>query len=128
MRNEYKVMTLRLKLLWFPTYKDYLKSDLWEKNKTKFKNCPHMKKHIARNWWCCEFCLGKWMLSVHHWTYKRLGAEYMYDLSLICDICHERVHKWCDTWENLWRASKLLRRATKRWNIKRILRKTDSSG
>ena len=114
MKPEYEVMASRLKLLGFQSYKDYLKSDLWEKNKTKFKNCPHMRKHIAKNGWCCEFCLQKGMLSVHHWTYKRLGAEYMYDLSLICTPCHEKIHNWQRPWDSLWRASKLMRRWTKR--------------
>jgi len=108
-QTEYTKMKSRLAEFWFKTYNEYLHSELWEQNKAKFKNCTHMRKHIAKHWYCCEFCLGNWVLHVHHWTYKRLCEEYMYDLSLICADCHNKVHN--TDRGTLWRTTKLVRRA-----------------
>jgi uroporphyrinogen-III synthase len=80
--EEIVIMNKRLFELGFASFKDYLASDLWRKN-----------RKIAYVGQCtCEACRRKGSLQVHHKTYKNLGAERKKDLSLMCDECHREVH------------------------------------
>ena len=41
----------------------------------------------------CDTCGASEYLHVHHLNYKRLGAELMSDLQVLCRPCHELVHE-----------------------------------
>ena len=49
-------------------------------------------KVIKRAGGICEGCLEASATQVHHLTYQHFGAELMYELVAICDLCHETEH------------------------------------
>ena len=68
-------------------YKEYLKSAHWfnmRKSKIKWHGCKAN----------CAVC-GKESSNVqlHHISYKHLGNERQSDLVVLCEECHEKVHK-----------------------------------
>lgn len=65
------------------TYTDYLKSVLWK----RFRSWAI--EFYGRR---CEFCGSENGLSVHHWTYKRLGRERIDDVGVYCRECHKLIH------------------------------------
>lgn len=92
------------------TYAEYLDSEHWRNTRQRFWRS---KLHNG----VCYVCGGKDSLQVHHKSYKRLGAEPLIHLCLLCDGCHKATHeldrnrgKGC-----LWGAARRLRR-----NLKRI--------
>lgn len=42
----------------------------------------------------CELCGQSFLvlLDVHHRTYRRLGAELLEDVMVLCRDCHDRIH------------------------------------
>lgn len=65
-------------------YKEYLQSDEWRLKRNKLLNHRGYK---------CENCSSKKNLQIHHLTYERLGFELDNDLVILCQKCHESVHK-----------------------------------
>lgn len=64
-------------------YDDYLRSPAWAHTRRRYRdNCP----------WVC-LCGSDKRLQLHHKTYKRLGAERLSDLQVLCDRCHSLVHQ-----------------------------------
>lgn len=64
-------------------YKEYLKSSWWKERRTsKIKSIGH-----------CEVCDCTDCLVVHHLNYSNLGCEKDKDLSVLCSMCHKRLHK-----------------------------------
>lgn len=74
------------------SYKDYLKSQHWNKTKKRFVNKPSHKY--------CYVCLSEDNLHVHHKSYKNkngdsiLGNEYGGQLVRLCSDCHNLWHKY----------------------------------
>jgi hypothetical protein len=57
---------------------------------------------------CCDHCKHRdRRLQLHHKTYKRVGAEYLRDLCMVCGECHKRIHDLENTGgKDLWRSTK----------------------
>jgi 5-methylcytosine-specific restriction endonuclease McrA len=64
-------------------YGDYLRSDHWQDTR---------RRVLQRANGFCEGCLQRHATQVHHLTYAHIGAEFLWELVAICDICHSRVH------------------------------------
>ena len=64
-------------------YKKYLRSHHW-------LDLRAAKLHEVNDQ--CERCRRRSNLQVHHATYKRLGAEKLTDLVVLCERCHEKEH------------------------------------
>lgn len=78
----------RMHLLGFRVYVDYLASPHWQDVRTRWKAA-----NMFKGWVCHSFgCDSKEGLSLHHWTYERLGREELSDLILVCTACHKRIH------------------------------------
>jgi 5-methylcytosine-specific restriction endonuclease McrA len=78
--------------LGFNSYSEYLSSNHWRELRTRF----YLSKLVNRinGCICCTYCSKSGIkLNLHHRTYKRLGKERLNDLVLICDDCHDRIHK-----------------------------------
>lgn len=63
---------------------EYLKSSKW-------KMLKMLKLSKTNN--KCESCGSTHNLHLHHNTYKRLGDEKLSDLNILCDKCHNKLHK-----------------------------------
>lgn len=98
---------IRLQELGHATYGDYLRSEHWADVKRRFW-ASRLAKH-------CLGCGATSGLVLHHRTYKRLGAEHLGDLVLVCRDCHQDIHNIEDADSiNLWGATnKALRRKRK---------------
>ena len=68
---------------WNIKYKKYLKSEKWNKIKTRIHKLRGGK---------CERCNSKHQLQVHHKHYKNVFKEKMQDLELLCRKCHRSEH------------------------------------
>jgi hypothetical protein len=66
-------------------YVAYLSTEYWQRKRAEvldtYKGCV-----------LCGTSSGK--IDTHHRTYATLGRERMWDLSLLCDSCHFRVHRF----------------------------------
>lgn len=62
----------------------YLQSAEW-------KALKQQRLALANN--ACEHCGCKSNLHLHHVTYKRLGAEELSDLRIVCFSCHNKIHE-----------------------------------
>jgi 5-methylcytosine-specific restriction endonuclease McrA len=84
----------RLKTLGFKTYREYLGSRHWSDFKKRFYTEGRVVKKMMKKYGrrVCQSCGSSDRLEVHHWTYKRLGGEFLGDVKLICRECHEAVH------------------------------------
>jgi len=66
-------------------YATYLTTEYWSRKRAE----------VLDSYKCCVLCAtrdGK--LDTHHRTYTTLGQEKIWDLSLLCDSCHFRVHRF----------------------------------
>ncbi len=61
-------------------YAEYLKSEHWQKMR---------REALERAGYRCQICNGGFRLEVHHRSYERLGKEHPYDLTVLCNRCHE---------------------------------------
>jgi len=68
---------------WWSVYSAYLKSPEWQQLRTLV---------LERADGICEDCRDAPATSVHHLTYRRVGAERVADLIAICAGCHEEHH------------------------------------
>jgi len=68
---------------WFEIYNEYLKSPKW----ADIRRLVHLRSSGR-----CEGCMIRPGTQVHHHTYERVGNELLFDLSHVCDSCHERAH------------------------------------
>jgi len=69
----------------YNSYEEYTQSEHRQEVRKKFFRSKLWKGK-------CE-CYGKRKpVQLHHKTYKRLGREYLRDLSALCYDCHEAVH------------------------------------
>ena len=101
----------RLEKLGYSSYREYLSSDHWQGFRNKFLSWFRNRNNGEL---FCEYCSAHdTILNVHHRTYKRLGAERIGDMVLLCRNCHEKVHKLKFSQNkkklNLWQATKITR-------------------
>jgi hypothetical protein len=97
----------RLQEIGFGSYQAYLASQHWADLKSRFyasKLCSRSERGRP----CCVACRRDDVrLSVHHRTYRRLGREWLMDLMVVCDSCHDTCHAATREFGwNLWGASK----------------------
>jgi 5-methylcytosine-specific restriction endonuclease McrA len=64
-------------------YAQYMASYTWEKRRLTFL------KQYGR---VCAACGSKQSITVHHMSYKHLGAELDGELAVLCKGCHEEFH------------------------------------
>ncbi len=64
-------------------YKEYLQSLEWDAKR---------RRVLRRAGGLCEGCLERPATQVHHHNYQNLGSEFMWQLSAVCNECHERLH------------------------------------
>jgi len=85
----------RLKLLGFANYREYLDSEHWQEFRKKFFSKSAVCKNLRSKFGelRCQFCHKSAVLHLHHRTYKRLGAEHLSDVVLICADCHQKSHE-----------------------------------
>ena len=69
-------------------YQEYLGSRHWKK--TRADALEHF------DFECC-LCESDRRLETHHWTYKRVWAEQISDLAVVCELCHRLIHMALDT-------------------------------
>jgi hypothetical protein len=66
-------------------YSCYLETEYWQRRRCEvfevYKSCV-----------LCATATGK--LDTHHRTYLTLGKEKIWDLSLLCDSCHFKAHRF----------------------------------
>jgi hypothetical protein len=68
------------------SYEDYIKSDLWRARRHRF---------LQERERACEICEAtEGPMILHHLFYDRLGAELDSDLVMVCNGCHNLVHRW----------------------------------
>jgi 5-methylcytosine-specific restriction endonuclease McrA len=121
----------RVRKLGYASYRDYLKSEHWQSFRKKFfasiKARQMREKYGGLR---CEFCEASGILHLHHRTYKRLGKEWLGDVVLICENCHNLVHsKARQPKVTLWRATKKIRRyVTKKTKRKAKKKKETDAG
>jgi len=109
-----KSLPKRLRLLGYKTYSEYLKSDHWQELRKRFFRESKRAKRMMKKYgfYVCEFCRQSKKVNLHHATYKRLGKEHLGDLHLICDDCHELIHKNSNG-KGIWRLTFEVRRFRK---------------
>ena len=66
-----------------PTYREYLKSDVWKKKREKV---------LKRDKYRCVHC-GNKATEVHHKVYTIWGKEKLKHLESICHTCHMNLHE-----------------------------------
>lgn len=86
-------------------YKKYINSSRW-KNKSRIIKEEHP---------FCYCCGSVKRLAVHHICYHNLGCESDWDLKVLCDICHKKVHftntgKFINTYPRTYKRVKGLKR------------------
>jgi 5-methylcytosine-specific restriction endonuclease McrA len=69
---------------WWDQYRAYMESPEW-----------HKKRYMAleRDQFLCQGCRTQRATEVHHFHYKRLGRELLFDLVSLCGACHEIAHE-----------------------------------
>ena len=69
-------------------YKEYIQSPEWAERRTRFFRSGMPSDH-------CTACglPRESGFHLHHRTYKRLGAEHLGDLILLCPRCHSELHR-----------------------------------
>ncbi len=73
----------RLSPLGFTNYAEYLASEHWQDVRRLYRESDRPQR--------CR--CGARGAHLHHLTYERLGAELLTDLLLLCQPCHERIHR-----------------------------------
>jgi hypothetical protein len=63
-------------------YKTYIISEEWRQKSLA------IRKRVGK----CQMCGARSFLSAHHNTYKTLGEEDEYDITVLCDGCHKLFH------------------------------------
>lgn len=86
--NGTSSLSARMLALGVKKYADYLATAHWLDVKARWK-----ASSLFRGWVCSSNgCDSRKGLSLHHWTYERVGNEELTDLVLVCEDCHKRIH------------------------------------
>ena len=64
-------------------YHEYLESAKWQRKR---------KAAIQQAGGRCQLCNSREGLQVHHRTYERVGNESSTDLTVLCQLCHQKFH------------------------------------
>lgn len=98
----------KLVAMGFLAYSDYLRSPHWTNLRKRFFASKLVRRSIDGRALCtaCGNQIGP--LSLHHKSYKRFGAEWLMDLVLLCQPCHELAHAAHreNKRDGLWRVTK----------------------
>ena len=81
--KAYRVLEEQRNTVWRDNYNDYMQSPEWREKR---------KKVLQRDQYLCQGCLRERATQVHHLTYDHLGNEPLFELTSICDSCHEQCH------------------------------------
>ncbi len=65
-------------------YAAYLQTDHWKGVRLRV---------LVRDRNICQGCLSEPATQVHHLTYAHRGDELLFELTSLCDSCHERAHQ-----------------------------------
>ena len=65
------------------SYNNYLHSERWKKKRYKV---------LKRDNFQCANCHSKYILQIHHLTYKNIFREPLCDLIALCKDCHTKHH------------------------------------
>lgn len=68
---------------WWREYNEYLSSPEW-----------HRKRALVfeRDNYLCQGCYSNSAELVHHLSYKHVGEEFLFELTSMCELCHDRIH------------------------------------
>lgn len=87
--NGTSSLSARMLSLGYRKYADYLLTAHWFDVKARWK-----ASNMFKGWSCHSIgCDSRVGLSLHHWTYERVGREELSDLILVCRECHQRIHR-----------------------------------
>jgi hypothetical protein len=117
MEKNMNTFFIRLKLLGYKTYDDYLKSKHWKEIKEQYKDSDFPKE--------CLVCKDK-KYYLHHRSYVRLGDESLYDFIPLCRSCHYKVHQYLKEYKMEISAShKAIKKVFKlnKWQVREIFKK-----
>ena len=85
-------------------YRAYMQSKAWQAVRKRFFQSDLPK--------CCYACKTAWQpgFHLHHRTYANLGNEKLTDLVIVCQTCHDGIHKQQRaTGESIWTATEYYR-------------------
>lgn len=79
----------------YRSYVEYLESPHWKMFKNRWHKYSFAAQEMRRldGHETCYGCRGTNHLALHHRTYAHLGKETQYDVILLCDGCHKKMHK-----------------------------------
>jgi len=78
----YENRYLKQKLDWLKKNNDYYNSEAWKNKRLQV---------LQRDNYICQCCLNNKATQVHHISYKHFGDEYLFELTSICNNCHEEL-------------------------------------
>lgn len=102
-----------VKRLGYNSYKSYLASSHWADVKLRFFKSKLIKRDSLKNPICTFCCRNDLSLHLHHKTYNSIGKEKLWQLVLVCELCHALIHTIADKqklpiWTATKRAAKLI--------------------
>lgn len=68
---------------WQAWYNEYLNSPAWAQRRIEV---------LRRDQRICQGCRKRKATEVHHLTYAHVGNEFLFELTSLCSVCHERIH------------------------------------
>lgn len=100
-------LDIKVQKLGYKDYKHYLRSSHWKDVKLRYLKSKLVKRDVS-GLPKCEACERMDLkFNLHHRTYKRLGKEWLMDLSLLCELCHSEAHEYFkNNSVSLWTATK----------------------
>jgi 5-methylcytosine-specific restriction endonuclease McrA len=69
---------------WWVRYEEYLSTPEWKDMRIRV---------LARDRQLCQGCLSATATEVHHLSYEHVTAEFAFELTSLCEPCHERMHQ-----------------------------------
>lgn len=96
-----------VKRLGYMSYKKYLVSPHWADVKQRFFKSKLVKRNSLEIL-ICTFCSRHDLpLHLHHKTYNSIGKEKLWQLVLVCELCHALIHSIADKQKlSIWTATK----------------------
>jgi len=67
---------------WWRKYNAYLESEKWASKRTRV---------LERDGHTCQACRKRPATQVHHLTYAHVFNEPLFDLTSVCEFCHEAI-------------------------------------
>lgn len=88
---------------WLAWYDEYLKSPAWASKRTAV---------LRRDQHICQGCRERRATQVHHISYRNVGNELLFQLTSLCQQCHDRIHQEHSN-DNVSRCSTIQQRIAK---------------